>query len=1028
MKAVGSKTQQSHLLQVPTSCASKTLANHHPALSDPSLHFESTLSLLRRQRSSNAWVFLIAFRRKFWAEGTKSVWEQRCQFSSSIHDAHTDVHDQRKVKPSGLDYALEATKIVPSTIKSLSEFIPVPLVGEVAEVAIRVLEMCQEATKIEEDAKDLEDRIYRLSLAIIHAIHGKPQQELQERIVHIKSYVILISKCGGLLIAIRIFANIMSELQGIKEQKNWLLALFRDLNRERLGKCNKSVNEALQEFNISHEIRVEELLHSVKSQYDDIRGEMSELQKKMDNASKPHSSPRPRQDMPMPHHIFHGRDEFVAEVISLLRSQSTSRVCITAAGGTGKTSVTLAAAASVVKKTVNGVEQGIFDPDYLFWVPCIEAPSADLFRQTLYAQLRITAESYDSLDPLIRELDVSKEPRLLLLDNFETTWLSRDQSEVSSILHRIAALPHVALLVSMTSGYPPESDSIHWEHRPLLPLDPSPARDAFKRKYRAAAQRGKLAANDAGIDLEDTPELEELLKSLGYLPLAVTLMAAFGGRLRTSPAELLKEWREAGTEMISRGANDSMNRTIGFSMHRGVMESDPKALTLLAILSMLPGGTTGQNLRWWAPNLASHCDSLLTAALIEQSDDSDSFDSSTIFVRPTIQAYMAHGDRIPTEVRDQVYAACYQFVLDHSAMDPDNPRFKTDITALRSEQANIHDILMQTDAETIRPNALDALIVFARFQSRTTPSIVVASYALEIAENLHTARRVAEAHMCLGRNLFILDRYDQAAKEFEVAARCFGNLSGGHGDDLHRAGECSAAQAKAWRFNMADKSRDDLHSIVKQAQADLSHDPDDNYHIARGLLAHGEFLRWNNEWDSRQAAIQMLSNAKHIFLQLKSPASRGESLHDLARVHGRLMDYSKALLVAQEALLAAAESGDDQLTGEALGLTAQYLIRCQRYDEAAGLLDKKLSLSRALGSPVTIAQTLEELGLNCAGQMNLSGARGAYAMAQEHYNKIPVDQCRRAVRRCANNLRKLESLSEMDEGWFSTLATPSYWS
>jgi hypothetical protein len=87
-------------------------------------------------------------------------------------------------------------------------------------------------------------------LAIIHAIHGKPQQELQERIVHIKSYVILISKCGGLLIAIRIFANIMSELQEIKEQKNWLLALFRDLNRERLGKCDKSVNEALQEFNV----------------------------------------------------------------------------------------------------------------------------------------------------------------------------------------------------------------------------------------------------------------------------------------------------------------------------------------------------------------------------------------------------------------------------------------------------------------------------------------------------------------------------------------------------------------------------------------------------------------------------------------------------------------------------------------------------------------------------------------------------------------------------------------------------------
>jgi tetratricopeptide (TPR) repeat protein len=226
---------------------------------------------------------------------------------------------------------------------------------------------------------------------------------------------------------------------------------------------------------------------------------------------------------------------------------------------------------------------------------------------------------------------------------------------------------------------------------------------------------------------------------------------------------------------------------------------------------------------------------------------------------------------------------------------------------------------------------------------------------------------------------------------------------------------------------MADKARDDLHSIVKQAQADLSHDPDDNYHIARGLLAHGEFLRWEYEWDSWQAAIQMLSSAKDIFLQLKSPASRGESLYNLARAHARLMDYPKALLAAQEALLAAAESGDDQLTCLASRLTAAYLIRCQRYDEAAGLLDKTLSLSRAVGSPISIAQTLEMIGLNCAGQMNLSGARGAYAIAQEHYNKISVDLFRRAARICASNLRKLDDLSEMDEDWFSTLTTPYYW-
>ncbi|KAF8170532.1 hypothetical protein K438DRAFT_212169 [Mycena galopus ATCC 62051] len=467
--------------------------------------------------------------------------------------------NDRKVKPSGSDYALEATKLIPSTIKSLSGFIPVPLVGEVAEVAIRVLEMCQEATAIEEDAKALEDRICRLSLAIIGAIQGKPQEELQAQITHIKL----------------IFANILSDLQEIKEQKNWLLAIFHDLNRERLGKCDKSVNEALQEFNISHEIRVENLLHSVKSEYTNLEDKVNKFERTLEDAVKPHSSPRTRKDMPMPHHIFYGRDDFVANVIAQFTSWPVSRVCITAAGGMGKTSVTLAVATSVVKNTVNGVEQGVFNPDYVFWVPCIEASSADLFLQTLYTQLRITAKSYDSLDPLIRELDVSKEPRLLLLDNFETTWLSRDQSEVSSILHRITALLHVGLLVSMTSGYPPESDNIHWVHRPLSALDPSPAHEAFKRKYQIASQRGKLAVDAGGINLEDTQELEELLRSLGHLPLAIMLMAALGRRLRATPADLLHQWDETGTKMISRGITDNMDQTIRFSMQWGVMESDP---------------------------------------------------------------------------------------------------------------------------------------------------------------------------------------------------------------------------------------------------------------------------------------------------------------------------------------------------------------------------------------------------------------------------------------------------------------------
>ena len=67
-------------------------------------------------------------------------------------------------------------------------------------------------------------------------------------------------------------------------------------------------------------------------------------------------------------------------------------------------------------------------------------------------------------DNLIAELDTTKQRRLLLLDNFESTWLSRqDQAQVNDILVRLAALPHIAMLVTMTSGSTP--GDVEWQHR-----------------------------------------------------------------------------------------------------------------------------------------------------------------------------------------------------------------------------------------------------------------------------------------------------------------------------------------------------------------------------------------------------------------------------------------------------------------------------------------------------------------------------------------------------------------------------------
>ncbi|KAF9060737.1 hypothetical protein BDP27DRAFT_1452565 [Rhodocollybia butyracea] len=558
------------------------------------------------------------------------------------------------ITPTTSMYALKGGEAFAVTLESLLSLIPVPFVSEFVKVAITVLKACEEATAIEEDVEHLQHRVFNLALLIMGKVGEKPSSELQSRIKDLQF----------------ILDSIITDLNKLKQQNKLLLVFFRDMNKDAVSKCVNRLNAALEQFGMSHQLRTEELLGKIRSDHAIL---MARIEEAVIRTNQPHNAPLIKQDMPPPHRIFYGRQAVVDNIATLLANERTSRVCITGVGGMGKTSVALAVMES---PAVNA----IFPKKYQFWVPCIEATSPDLFRRILYTQLRITADSYDTLDSLINELDVSK------IDDFY----------FSITLRPHAKLPHVALMVTMTSAFPP-SDEVDWRNIPLPSLD------------RLAAAKPSRA--------------------VGCIPIAITLMAANGKHSQASPDELLQEWRTAGTNMVSR-----VDHTISLSVNREIIKSNPEAFTLLAVLSMLPAGTTGNNLRWWAPTLTSHSATvgvLRVAALLEQGDGD--FGTSRIFVRPTIKAYMSQHNRISTEVYEQVHNSCYKFVLDHKSI-PDDAKFKDDLAALAAEETNIQNILMQVDVQGLRPDALNALIAFSFYQLCTKTSTVIALHALDIAQ------------------------------------------------------------------------------------------------------------------------------------------------------------------------------------------------------------------------------------------------------------------------------------------------------
>ncbi|KAF8208365.1 P-loop containing nucleoside triphosphate hydrolase protein [Mycena galopus ATCC 62051] len=810
--------------------------------------------------------------------------------------------------------------------------------------------------------------------------------------------------------------SISKDLIEIKKQNKFILLFFRNLNKDKINGCVDQMDAALKQFSVAHDIAMESIVEEILSRYSIMTTQLVNVEAKVDIANanlveltdavknlRPHNAPEtiPRQNMPPPHRIFYGRQPLVDDIVRLLEDPNTSRVCIAGPGGMGKTSVALAVMQSLREKRT-------FRSEHMFWVPCVEAQSADMLRRILYTQLRVTADSYMSLDPLIDELNVSSpelttlteakselnalpaQRRLLLLDNFETPWFSGDanQAQVNDILSQLAALPHVSLLVTMTSGFPPSdgSDDVKWYNKELSALDEAAASDTFKDLYP-----------DAAVE-----RLDQLLEAVDGMPLAIHLMAVEGRRSNASPEELLDQWGKTGTEMISTGSSKSMDRTISMSMNRDIMKNNPSALKLLAIVAMLPAGTTGDNLLWWTSLASFRTDvaTLRTAALIEH-EDGKSFATSRFFVRPTIQAYMAGQGRIPAEVRQQVHDACYKFILDHKST-PDDANFKRDLEALRKEETNIQGLLMQTDTQDLCPRALEALLAFSLYQLKTKPSTVVAQHALKIALAAKDDFRIAEAHKCLGKIALALDRYEEACEHFEEARRYFRGLPGG--PDRQRAGKCSLQLADAWQY--LHKPSPEIRLLVLEAQADLSHDESDKLHVARGLLGLANFL-----WDAEEnrEALEALDTAKMIFEDLNRPASTAECLYLITRALCVRSNYLQALPIAEQTLAKAEQSGDDFLIWLGLSVVAPILLHLSRHDEAFPILNRMLGKSQALGRPLAIAQTLEMLGYNRAAKMDLSAARDAYQGARLHFSKVSSEMGEDGKERCSDNLNKLEA-------------------
>jgi predicted ATPase/class 3 adenylate cyclase len=223
-------------------------------------------------------------------------------------------------------------------------------------------------------------------------------------------------------------------------------------------------------------------------------------------------------NLPVPATPFLGRDREIDQIEALLRRPGVRLVTLTGPGGSGKTRLSLQAAAAAAGAYDRGV----------WWVPLASLADPALVETT-------ASQALGSKDTL--SAAVGDKRLLLVLDNFEHLL-----DAAAAVDQTIGSCPHLTVLV--TSREPLHVDG-EWEVA-VDPLREPEAVDLFVQ--RALAVDSEFAPNG---------EVAEICRRLDCLPLAIELAAA---RVKVLSPSVLLERLEQRLPLLAGGSRSAPER------------------------------------------------------------------------------------------------------------------------------------------------------------------------------------------------------------------------------------------------------------------------------------------------------------------------------------------------------------------------------------------------------------------------------------------------------------------------------------
>lgn len=278
---------------------------------------------------------------------------------------------------------------------------------------------------------------------------------------------------------------------------------------------------------------------------------------------------------------FHGRDDYVDRLATTVLESPSNHVAILGTGGIGKTSVALALLHD------ERIHARFNDRRYFF--SCESAANADTIIESLTSMLSLPGTASNLMDQLIQHLQLLP-PTMLVLDNLETVWLTKDDkncADTEHLLQMLSIVGNLSLVITSRGTVVPHG--VHWANQrsaELTPISLEAARQTFLGEAQCDYSDDELAA------------LGVLLSAVDCMPLAVSLLAQLA-QTGQKPSCLLLQWETVNSTFIQT-AETGRQRNVNVSIQLSIQllpSDDQQPLELLAVCSHLPDGISDATLR-----------------------------------------------------------------------------------------------------------------------------------------------------------------------------------------------------------------------------------------------------------------------------------------------------------------------------------------------------------------------------------------------------------------------------------------------